>query len=493
MTRFRRSIVWFRRDLRVEDHAALHFALRQSDQVCCIFIFDKEILDSLPADDRRVAFIHASLAELDAGLRRLGSGLIVKHAFARQAIPALAEQLRAEAVFTSTDYEPLAKARDAAVEQMLAAANCAFFSFKDQVILEKDEVLSQAGKPFSVFTPYKNAWLKKLTADQAGALLAPYPVAEYAAQLAPAGCLPATGLPDLREIGFSNTGVDVAAFRPGTSGGLALLEEFLPRMAQYHMRRDFPAIKGPSYLSTHLRFGTLSIRALVRRAWDAQRTGQGSTGAATWLSELVWREFYFMILHHFPHVTERAFKPAYDAIRWETGAEAQERFQAWCQGRTGYPLVDAAMQQIQRTGYMHNRLRMVTASFLIKDLGIDWRWGERYFAEKLMDFDLAANNGGWQWAASSGCDAQPWFRIFNPLTQSQKFDAEGNFIRRYLPQLARLDARHIHAPWMAPPALLRAAGIALGKDYPNPIVMHDETRKRTLARYAVVTQAAPGI
>lgn len=491
MTRIPRSIVWFRRDLRVEDHAALHFALRQSEMVYCVFVFDRDILDDLPTDDRRVAFIHASLEELDGALRRQGSALLVRHGYAAKQLPALARQLQANAVFTNTDYEPLARKRDEEVRQALAADDCELFSFKDQVILEKNEVLSQAGAPFSVFTPYKNAWLKKLANDQADTLLAPYAIRAYADRLAPAGSLPATGLPTIGQLGFSSTTADVAAFKPGTAGGLALLENFMPRMAQYHLRRDYPAAKGPSYLSTHLRFGTLSIRALVRRAWDAQRSGQGAEGAATWLSELIWREFYFMILHHFPHVAERAFKPAYDAIHWESGDKAQENFMAWCEGRTGYPLVDAAMVQLNRTGYMHNRLRMVTACFLIKDLGIDWRRGESYFAKKLMDFDLAANNGGWQWAASSGCDAQPYFRIFNPVTQSQKFDADGTFIRRYLPQLAQLDARHIHAPWMAPPTLLQAAGIRLGQDYPLPIIGHDEARKRTLDRYAVVKLAKP--
>ena len=488
MTRFKLSIVWFRRDLRAEDHAALHFALRQSERVFCVFIFDREILDRLPADDRRVAFIHASLTELDAELRRLGSGLIVRHAFARQTIPELARQLQAQAVYANTDYEPQARSRDAEVAQKLADGGCAFFSVKDQVILEKNEILTQSGKPYSVFTPYKNAWLKQLAADHDGALLASHSIAGHAASLAPAADLPKGDLPSLTVLGFDAATPAVTAFRPGSSGGRALLKEFMPRMAQYHLRRDFPALKGPSYLSAHLRFGTLSIRTLVRRAWDAERAGLGGAGAATWLSELIWREFYFMILYHAPHVAERAFKPAYDAIQWGTGPLAQERFKAWCQGSTGYPLIDAAMLQLNQTGYMHNRLRMVTACFLIKDLGIDWRWGERYFAEKLMDFDLAANNGGWQWAASTGCDAQPYFRIFNPVTQSEKFDADGSFICRYLPQLQKLDRRHIHAPWMTPPAMLKAAGIVLGKDYPAPIVMHDEARKQTLARYGIVKQ-----
>jgi deoxyribodipyrimidine photo-lyase len=300
----------------------------------------------------------------------------------------------------------------------------------------------------------------------------------------PANILPAA-IPSLDKLGFEKTNLAQLNVHPGMSGAQSLLDDFTSRMANYDTARDFPAIKGPSYLSVHLRFGTVSIRSLVRLAFDSMRIEAGS-GASVWLSELIWRDFYFMILHHHPHVVERAFKPDYDRIKWESGPTAQAQFQAWCDGRTGYSLVDAAMAQLNQTGYMHNRLRMVTAGFLIKDLGIDWRWGERYFAEKLNDFDLAANNGGWQWAASSGCDAQPYFRIFNPVTQSEKFDADGKFIRRYLPQLANLSNRQIHAPWNVSLMELQSAGIELGKEYPLPIVQHDEARKRTLARYSVV-------
>jgi len=243
-------------------------------------------------------------------------------------------------------------------------------------------------------------------------------------------------------------------------------------------------VKGPSYLSTHLRFGTVSVRRLVREAW--QRVQGGSRGAEVWLSELIWRDFYHQVLHHHPRVVGHSFKPAYDAIRWEHGKHADALFAAWCTGRTGYPLVDAAMHQINQTGYMHNRLRMVVASFLTKDLGLDWRRGEAYFATHLNDFDLAANNGGWQWAASSGCDAQPYFRIFNPVSQSEKFDAEGKFIRRYLPQLAGLPDKLIHAPWLAGPVDLAAANLRLGQDYPLPVVDHAQARETTLQRYAVV-------
>jgi len=263
-----------------------------------------------------------------------------------------------------------------------------------------------------------------------------------------------------------------------------LLHDFLVRIEHYDEARNFPALKGPSYLSVHLRFGTLSIRALAREAHV--RMHAGSRGAAIWLSELIWRDFYHQILHHHPHVVGAAFKPEYDALHWEHGRHADELFAAWAAGRTGYPLVDAAMAQINQTGYMHNRLRMVVASFLVKDLGLDWRRGEHYFAHHLNDFDLAANNGGWQWAASTGCDAQPWFRIFNPVTQSEKFDTQGRFIRRYLPQLAILPDRLIHAPWLASPVELAAANVKLGHDYPYPVVRHDEARARTLARFGAV-------
>jgi deoxyribodipyrimidine photo-lyase len=264
-----------------------------------------------------------------------------------------------------------------------------------------------------------------------------------------------------------------------------LLDEFEHRIDQYDTARNFPAIKGPSYLSVHLRFGTVSIRDLARRAWA--RAQAGSAGAATWLSELIWRDFYQQVLWHHPQVVERAFRPEYDRITWETD---DALFSAWCDGRTGYPLVDAAMLQLNRTGYMHNRLRMVVASFLTKDLGIDWRRGERYFARQLNDYDLAANNGGWQWAASTGCDAQPYFRIFNPVSQSEKFDPDGKFITRYLPQLAGFDAKEIHAPWLVPPLRQQQAGCVIGTDYPAPIVDHAQARERTLARYAVVKAAS---
>ncbi|HWT72061.1 MAG TPA: deoxyribodipyrimidine photo-lyase [Oxalicibacterium sp.] len=490
MTDFNTTLVWFRRDLRSFDHAALHQALTRSKQVYCAFIFDRAILAPLPRADRRVEFIHVSLLELAHELRAFGGNLIVRHDDAKLVIPALAAELGVDAVFANRDYEPQAALRDAHVADALAADGRRFCTFKDQVILEQDEVLSQSGKPFSVFTPYKKAWLNKLHAGYAESYLQAREIDAYRANLAHVPddmC----HMPSLADLGFEPTNLSELGLPTGMQGGQQLLDAFAGRMKHYAADRDFPARDGPSYLSVHLRFGTVSIRALARRALDAMRSGEGSDGAATWLSELIWREFYFMILHHHPHVADRAYKPEYDAIPWESGAHGDRLFDAWRRGQTGYPLIDAAMAQLNRTGYMHNRLRMVTASFLVKDLGIDWRRGERYFAEKLNDYDLAANNGGWQWAASTGCDAQPYFRIFNPVTQSERFDADGAFIRAYLPQLERLPSRHIHAPWRMNAAELQAAGVTLGDNYPAPIVAHEQARAQTLQRYAVVRKPSP--
>ena len=486
---FDRALVWLRRDLRADDHAALHHALRAARQVWCAFVFDRAILDPLPRADRRVEFLRDSLEGVDAALHALGAshgtagtGLIVVHGLAVDEIPRLAAQLGVQAVYANHDDEPDALARDARVLGRLADHGVVFHTSKDHVVFERSEVLTQAGAPFSVFTPYRNAWLRKVDEYFLGA----YPVARHASALSP---VPQglRGVPALEGIGFQPTNLHTLRLPSGPAGAAELLDDFLERIDRYEETRNYPAVKGPSYLSTHLRFGTVSVRHLARLAH--QRMAAGSRGAEVWLSELIWRDFYHQILHHHPRVVGQAFKPEYDRIRWEHGKHADTLFTAWCEGRTGYPLVDAAMQQINQTGYMHNRLRMVVASFLVKDLGIDWRRGERYFAEKLNDFDLAANNGGWQWAASTGCDAQPYFRIFNPVTQSEKFDPEARFIRRYLPQLAALPDKLIHAPWQARPLDLQAAAVELGRDYPAPVVQHDEARARTLQRYAVVKAA----
>jgi deoxyribodipyrimidine photo-lyase len=445
------ALVWFRRDLRACDHAALHAALRGHRAVHCAFVFDTEILDALPSRaDRRVDFIWRSLGELRSALTTLGGGLHVLHGRAREEVPRLAARLGVAAVYANRDYEPQAVDRDREVEARLAAHGIALHSRKDQVIFELEEILTGAGRPYSVFTPYKSAWLKKL----APFYLKPYPIGKYAARLARSG----TTLPSLASLGFTSAPMTLPT---GMSGGKRLFADFKRRIDGYARKRDYPALQGSSCLSVHLRFGTVSIRELAAYAW--RRKG---AGAATWLSELCWRDFYFAVLAARPDVVNHAFRREYDALVFD---DDQRLWRAWCEGRTGYPLVDAAMRQLNTTGYMHNRLRMVTASFLVKDLGIDWRRGERYFAAKLNDYDLAANNGGWQWAASTGCDAQPWFRIFNPVRQSKKFDPRGAFIRQYVPELAHLDDRAIHAP--------RA-----------PVVDHAAARARTLARYGALRQ-----
>jgi deoxyribodipyrimidine photo-lyase len=466
------ALVWFRRDLRVQDHAALHHALNAHRRVHCVFVFDRTILDPLPRCDRRVEFILRAVEEVDAALRAMGGALIVRHGDPREEIPRLAGELGAAAVYANRDYEPSAIARDAEVNRRLAAADCQLLDFKDQVVFERDELMTQGGTPFSVFTPYKNAWLRRLTPRD----LEPFPIEAMAAHLAP----PRAGdrLPGLEELGFVAT--DLAALRlpTGMSGAQMLFRDFAERIDDYAAKRDYPAQKGCSYLSAYLRFGTVSIRQLA-----AYAHAQSSRGAATWLSELIWRDFYHAILWHHPRVVTGCFKPEFDALRWD---DAPELLAAWQAGRTGYPLVDAAMRQLDQAGWMHNRLRMVAASFLTKDLGIDWRRGEAWFAEKLLDFDLAANNGGWQWAASTGCDAQPWFRIFNPVTQSEKFDPEGRFILRYVPELREVPAKYLHAPWRMSAADQAACGVIIGRDYPVPVVDHAVARECTLRRYKSV-------
>ncbi len=498
------SLVWLRRDLRLEDHAALARALETPGPVQLVFVFDTTILAAIPrpagaaiVDDRRVAFIHAALGEITNRLNSSGAHLIIQTGDPVDLIPTIAEQIGAVRVIAAHDDEPYATERDQQMRRRLNDCGILFETVKDQCIFERQEVLTGAGKPFSVFTPYKNAWLKRLTADD----IAPRETGAghpssgkigrgLASRLLQKEHIPRSlqsEMPSLDTLGFAAGNLHTLKIPLGESGGQRLFEEFQPRIGQYKDTRDYPAVKGPSYLSVHLRFGSISIRQCARFALEQQRKDpQQAEGAGTWLSELIWRDFYMQILANHPHVVSRSFKPEYDAIAWEDGEEAERAFSAWADGQTGYPIVDAAMRQLNATGYMHNRLRMIVASFLTKDLGIDWRRGEAYFAWKLTDFDLSANNGGWQWAASTGCDAQPYFRIFNPVSQSERFDPKGSFIRRYVPEIAGLSDRDIHAPWQASPIILRSAGLQLGIDYPAPIVEHDAARRKTLMRFSVV-------
>ena len=470
MTAYDACLFWFRRDLRVDDNAGLYYALSSSRKVYCAFVFDREILDRLPVKaDRRVEFIWESVRELQQALRSRGGDLVVVNGRASEAIPALAARLQVQAVFANGDYEPAAVARDERVDAALSSEGKRFHRAKDHVIFEKDEVLTRAGGRFVVFTPYRRAWLEKVDEYY----LKAYSVARYAGRLAraPVAC----DLPALEALGFARTNLGAIALRPGMTGARGLFADFLKRLDDYKAARDFPGLKGVSYLSVHNRFGTISIRELARRAWMTP-----GEGARTWLSELVWRDFYFQILWHNPHAANRAFRREYDALAWPSD---ERLFRAWCEARTGYPIVDAAMRQLNETGYMHNRLRMIVASFLTKDLLVDWRWGEKYFADNLNDFDLAANNGGWQWAASTGCDAQPYFRIFNPVSQSERFDPQARFIRRYMPELARVPDRFVHAPWTMGREDQLASGFTIGRDYPAPIVDHAVQREKALSLY----------
>ena len=469
--KFEKALFWFRRDLRDEDNAGFTQALLAAKAVHTVFVFDTTILNELKNPfDRRVDFIWQSLVELEKALAQKGGGLQFEVGDPIKVIPALAKRLKVEAVFTNRDYEPQAVARDERVQGQLAKSEIAFYPFKDQVIFDPEEVLNQSGKPFQVFTPYRNAWLRKLK-DQ--------PILFYEAK-GRHGVLkkpsPKEVMPSLERLGFKKTDLTELGIQPGMSGAKATLEAFLPHLSRYHLDRDFPARQGTSHLSIHLRFGTISIRALV-----AEALSQAGQGAEVWLNELIWREFYFALIAHFPSAATESFKPEYRSLKFENNANL---FKAWTEGKTGFPIVDAGMRQLNQTGFMHNRLRMIVASFLVKDLHIDWRWGEAYFAEKLNDFDLSANNGGWQWCASTGCDAQPYFRIFNPTLQSKRFDPTGEMIRQYVPELQSVPDRYIHEPVRMPLSLQESVGCRIGKDYPTPVVDHAKARDKTLKLFA---------
>jgi deoxyribodipyrimidine photo-lyase len=464
-----RALFWFRRDLRLDDNHGLSRALAEAGDVVPVFIFDTTILDALPREDRRVEFIHGAVSALKTRLRALGSDLVVRHGEPVASVDALAAEYGATAVYTNEDYEPAAIDRDVRVARALGARGIAVRSMKDTVLFARAEVITGQKKPYTVFTPYRKQWRLRLGADA----IAAHPSGDQLDRLAR---LPDSPMPGLAALGFRPAGLANTAIEPSESGARAALDRFLrDPIAQYDHARDFPALPGTSRLSVHNRFGTISIRALARAALAAPP----GPGPETWLSELAWRDFYFQLLYHYPTVATQPFRMEYADIAWQND---EALFQAWCDGRTGYPIVDAAMIQLNTTGFMHNRLRMIVASFLTKDLLVDYRRGEAYFAEKLLDYDMAPNNGGWQWAASTGCDAQPYFRIFNPSRQSERFDPKASFIKHYLPTLAKADGKLLHAPWEHS-ATLAASGVALGKDYPHPIVEHAAQRDACLAMF----------
>jgi deoxyribodipyrimidine photo-lyase len=405
------AIHWFRRDLRLNDNAALYHALKSGYKVLPIFIFDKNILNEL--DDRadaRVSFIHQTLCDLKAELETLGSTLLVYYDTPENAWTDLTKRFNIASVFTNKDYEPYALQRDAALKTQLSAQNIGFETYKDHVILEQGEVLKDDGKPYTVFTPYSRKWKAKLTEDH----LKPYSNSQYFDNFIPIN--PA-------DIDKNYPMISLAAMQFAQSS-IAIPPKTVAQsiIKNYTANRDFPALNGTSLLGVHFRFGTISIREKAARARELNET---------FLNELIWRDFYSQILAHFPHVAQGAFSKKYENIEWRSDADD---FEKWCAGKTGYPLVDAGMRELNATGFMHNRVRMVVASFLTKHLLIDWRWGEAYFAAKLLDFDLASNNGGWQWAAGCGTDAAPYFRVFNPTTQFEKFDKQAIYVKKWVPE-----------------------------------------------------------
>lgn len=426
-------IFWFRRDLRLEDNAGLYHALKKNNNVVPLFIFDSNILDELEdKQDPRVMFIHDAISDLKSQLKKMGSDIMVRHGKPVEIWKEIIKNFDVEAVYTNRDYEPYAKSRDNQVKDLLDDHQIEFHDYKDHVIFEEGEVLKDDGDPYIVFTPYKKKWIAKADDGAEDFYLKSYPTEKYFSSFAKDISFE---MPTLESIGFKRSNVEI----PSREVKQKIIKE-------YDKNRNFPGIEGTSRLGIHFRFGTISIREKARKAWNLNQT---------YLNELIWRDFYSQILSAFPKVVDTSFREEYDNIQWRNN---EEEFEKWCQGKTGYKIVDAGMRELNETGYMHNRVRMITASFLTKHLLIDWRWGEAYFAKKLLDYDLASNNGGWQWAAGCGTDAAPYFRIFNPYTQVEKFDKDLKYIKEWVPE---------HD----------------SKNYPKEIVEHKAARERCLETY----------
>lgn len=469
----KRSLCWLRRDLRLYDNHALSEALAKADETYVVFIFDQNILKKIKnKSDPRISFILNSLKEIEVQLNKHGSSLIIQYGDPVLEIPKIIEEYKIEALFFNKDYEPYAKSRDNKIKQTLISKNIKVFDTKDSVFFEGREVINGAGEVYKVFTPYKNKWLEKFRSQEES-----IPNFKCNAKKI-ANLKHTTNVLDYdwyKIIGFVESDCEI---EPGTKAGLKQLNQFEKIISNYKEARDIPSLEETSNLSTYIRFGNISIRDMLRLAIK-----KDTIGHQTWFSELIWRDFYQMILDAYPHIENKCFRSEYDQIEWLGN---KNDFSKWCEGMTGYPLVDSAMRCLNKTGLMHNRLRMVVASFLTKTLLIDWRQGEKYFAEKLLDYDLAANNGGWQWSASTGVDAQPYFRIFNPYNQSRKFDPNGVYIRRWCPELADFSDKNIHAPHETELDEQVKANCFVGKNYPHPIVAYKTQRDKALQMYKKV-------
>lgn len=467
----RRSIFWMRRDLRAHDNTALHAALSASDEVICVFVYDRTILDDLPKADRRVAFIHASVEEAGAALAKMGGKLLALEGDPKKVIPELARRHDVRRVFANDDYEPEARRRDDAIGEALAREDRELVLTKDQVLLHKDEVLSQSNAPYTRFTPYYRAWLKRLGEDEG--VLRDFDTAALGKHFG----TPPTGPSNipLARLGFDEIDLDGLSLYPGTSGARRVFREFLGKIGDYMKTRNDLAIPGTSGLDIHLRFGTMSIREIFREL--GKHVDTRNDGVNGWIREVCWREFFSQLLHNVPRVADGPYLEKYAKLDWVKGGAGKRRLDAWKGAATGYPIVDAAMTQLNQTGAMHNRARLIAASFLVKILGVDWREGEAYFALKLNDYDQASNNGNWQWVASTGADAQPPYRIFNPSSQSKSYDPDARYIKHWLPALESIEARHLHEPW------LREEPIP---DYPAPIVDYAAALEECKRRYAAI-------
>jgi deoxyribodipyrimidine photo-lyase len=426
------TLFWFRRDLRLSDNAGLHHALRSGNPVLPIFIFDKNILEKLEnKTDRRVEFIHHYITSIKKELEKSGSSLMVLHEEPKHAFETLISRYKVAAVYTNNDYEPYARERDESIRNLLTDKGISFHTFKDHVVFERNEIMKPTGEAYTVFTPYSKTWKIKFNGRS---------FTEYKTDFNEFFKIEKQWMPSLEDLGFQKTGITIKDF---------IIQEDV--IKTYHQFRDYPAENGSTKLGVHLRFGTLSIRKLSKLAGKLNET---------FLNELIWREFFMSIIYHHPRVVNESFKPLYDQIEWLNN---EEEFGKWCEGQTGIPLVDAGMRELNATGHMHNRVRMVVASFLVKNLLIDWRWGEAYFAARLLDYELSSNNGNWQWAAGTGCDAAPYFRVFNPQTQQEKFDPDLKYVKKWVPEYGT-------------------------KKYPKPMVDLNETKERCLLVYQKAIQ-----
>ncbi len=463
------AIWWIRRDLRLIDNQALEEALKMGTSVVPIFILDPFFQKSSYVGSKRWQFLYHGLQLLRQDLEELGSRLILRSGLPETILLNLVKEVGATAVFAEEDYSPYARKRDAQLQSILPLTLVSGLTYHHPT-----DVLKKDGTPYTVFTPYKRRWLER-----------PLPrrnhLASIPSQLPSCPNIASEAIPSHSPLSY---------FPAGEAEAQQRLDTFRDNlMKRYGSLRDYPGTVGTSGLSPYLRFGMLSSREAIVTAVETRAKAKSETAVEsvqTWLDELIWREFYQSIIYHFPHVTKGSFRPVYDKIQWRNDPA---EFEAWCQGQTGYPIVDAAMRQLSQTGWMHNRARMIVASFLVKDLLIDWRWGEKWFMQQLVDGDPAANNGGWQWAAGTGTDAAPYFRIFNPVSQSKKFDPEGKYIREFVPELNGYPDKEIHSPELTPPLLQKRYGATIGQDYPHPIVNHKEARLRTLDAYKTAKEA----